>query len=73
MPANEEIEPLSKSKIKMDFNQYRYDYENDRNLQDDKITSEKLLESMVEEAQKVNSKKWKLLKLWIIHKFEKYK
>ena len=41
----------------MDFNQYRYDYENDRNLQDDKITSEKLLESMVEEAQKVNSKK----------------
>lgn len=57
IPANEEIELLSKSKIKMDFNQYRYDYENDRNLQDDKITSEKLLESMVEEAQKVNSKK----------------
>ena len=57
MAANENIALLSKSKIKMDFNQYRYDYENDRNLQDDKITSEKLLESMVEEAQKVNSKK----------------
>ena len=29
---NEDIEPSNKYKIKLDFNEYRYDYENEKNL-----------------------------------------
>ena len=58
VPRNEKLEPFSslKTKVKIDHNEYRYDYEQDVNLKGDQKTMDKILQEIIEETIKISNK-----------------
>ena len=58
VPRNEKLEPFSslKTKVKIDHNEYRYDYEQDVNLKGDQKTMDKILQEIIEETTKISNK-----------------
>jgi len=58
VPKNEKLDPYSslKSKVKIDHNDYRYDYDLDKNLKGDQKTMDKILSEIIEESSKVQNK-----------------
>ena len=58
VPRNEKLEPYSslKTKVKIDHNEYRYDYEQDVNLKGDQKTMDKILHEIIEETIKISNK-----------------
>ena len=58
VPRNEKLEPYSslKTKVKIDHNEYRYDYEQDVNLKGDQKTMDKILQEIIEETIKISNK-----------------
>ena len=61
VPKNEKLDPISslKNKIKVDHNDYRYDYELDKNVRGDQKTLDKILSEIVEEYNKLSNGKLK--------------
>ena len=58
VPRNEKLQPHSslKTKVKIDHNEYRYDYEYDVNLKGDQKTMDKILQGIIEETIKISNK-----------------
>ena len=58
VPRNEKLEPFSslKTKVKIDHNEYRYDYEQDVNLKGDQKTMDKILQEIIEVTIKISNK-----------------
>ena len=58
VPKIEKLDPYSslKSKVKIDHNDYRYDYELDKNLKGDKKTIDKILSEIIEESSKIQKR-----------------
>jgi hypothetical protein len=58
VPANEKLDPHSslKNKIKIDNNDYSYNYELDKNMKGDQKTMDKILSEIFEESSKAHNK-----------------
>ena len=51
-PELEKLKPDQKFKIKVDYNEYRYDYENSKNISGDEKTLLKIQKLIIEESKK---------------------
>ena len=55
VPRNEKLEPYSnlKTKVRIDHNEFKYDYESDVNPKGDQKTMDVILMEIIEEASKI--------------------